>query len=492
MAKRHEMARKGLWVRELMDENKYIEAVEFIDKMPLEEVESIEDLYLFADLYEKAERLDKKKEIYYIIYNRNHSRHVLNRLLRLALRMGEMEEARELFLAYEMSGNITLDTYELRYLIAKAEGASRQTLIDILEDLKKEEYTEEWGYQLARLYEQEGMRQECIRECTDLKLWFGEGKIVDKARELRIRCEAEDWEPPKEEEIPEPEKPEVEPRMPYAAAPVKVTELSAGESEEKRETSPLDESVAEFETSVPDIAESETFERQGTPGETIERQVTEKEPIPLELEPMPSAVTEQLEVEVAKAEPGPLEASGAFFVGESVSEPVVVKKKESLLSATHPIEKLDDLLEEDPEDISARGISYRTLKGTIRRLKRNKGAAHFVFAGGEERITLAVAKRLTKELNNRGHLSARSIMKITSDKLNELELSEQIEKLLGGCMLITDAPELNQKAVQGLLDCIRQYDEQIVIMLAGAFDEMDCFLGIYPELSKKLEYKIKM
>ena len=437
MAKRHEMARKGAWVRELIDQNKYIEAVELIDTLPLDEVESVEDLYLFADLYEKAERLNKKKEIYYIVYNRNHSRHVLNRLLRLVLRMGDMEEARELFLAYEMSGDITLDTYELRYLLAKAEGASRKVLIDILEDLKKEEYTEEWGYQLARLYEQEGMRQECIRECTDLKLWFGEGKIVDKARELKIRCEAEDWEPPKDEEIPEPEVPDIEPVTAYAAAPVEVQELAEEETEPEQLEIPEEKEATEEVLEVP--------EGQNEVEETLE-----------------------------------------------VSEPVVVKKKEPLLAARHPVENLDDLLEEDPEDVSDRGISYRTLKGTISRLKKNKGAAHFVFAGGEERITLAVAKRLTKELNNRGHLSAHSIMKITADKLNELELSDQTEKLLGGCMLITDAPELSKKAVQDLIDCMEQHGEQIVIMLAGAFDEMDCFLGIYPELSKKLEYKVRM
>lgn len=461
MAKRHEMARKGAWVRELIDQNKYIEAVELVDTLPLDEVESVEDLYLFADLYEKAERLNKKKEIYYIVYNRNHSRHVLNRLLRLVLRMGDMEEARELFLAYEMSGDITLDTYELRYLLAKAEGASRKVLIDILEDLKKEEYTEEWGYQLARLYEQEGMRQECIRECTDLKLWFGEGKIVDKARELKIRCEAEDWEPPKEEEIPEPEEPEIEPMTAYAAAPVEVQELAEEEPKPKQ----------------PEYAEEEAEPEQPEYAEE------EAEPEQLEIPEQKKETEEALEI-----------PEGQNEVAETleVSEPVVVKKKEPLLAARHPVENLDDLLEEDPEDVSNRGISYRTLKGTISRLKKNKGAAHFVFAGGEERITLAVAKRLTKELNNRGHLSAHSIMKITADKLNELELSDQTEKLLGGCMLITDAPELSKKAVQDLIDCMEQYGEQIVIMLAGAFDEMDCFLGIYPELSKKLEYKVRM
>lgn len=359
MGKKHEMARKGAWVRELIDENKYIEAVELIDQMPLDEVESVEDLYLFADLYEKAERLNKKKEIYYIVYKRNHSRHVLNRLLRLVLRMGEMEEARELFLAYEMSGDVTLDTFELRYLIAKAEGASRRVLIDILEDLKKEEYTEEWGYQLARLYEQEGMREECIQECKDLKLWFGEGKIVDKARELRIRCEAENWEPPKDEEIPEPETPEIEEIRAYAAAPVKVMEMELQE-----EDMGITESVAALETEQLEVPEEESKE------EVLE--------IP---EPQESEA-EALEVRMPVME-------NTFFSGEGVSEPVVVKKKKIIEPEKPPVENLDEMLEEDPEDISKRGISYRTLKGTIHRLRRNRGAAHFAFAGGEERIIRA-------------------------------------------------------------------------------------------------------
>lgn len=509
MANRREMARKGTWVRELIDENKYIEALELIDRMPLNEVESVEDLYLFADLYEKAERLDKKKEIYYIVYERNHSRHVLNRLLRLVLRMGDMEEARELFLAYEMSGDATLDTYELRYLIARAEGASRTVLIDILEELKREEYTEEWGYQLARLYEQEGMREKCIQECKDLKLWFGEGRIVDKAEELRTRCEAEDWEPPKDVEIPEPEVPEPEEIRAYAAAPVTVTELETEDTESgDRETEPDEpgiaeaeivesesvESVAALETEqleVPEETEEEEMlevpESQGGQVETLEAELPVREEMqPLEVEMPVRKENHTLETEM------PVIHAAPPFSGEGVSEPVVVKKKKPIEPVRHPVESLEELLEEEPEDISEHGISYRTLKGTINRLKKNSGAAHFVFAGGEERITLAVAKRLTKELNNRGHLSAGSIMKITADKLNQLELAEQTDKLLGGCMLITDAPELSEKSVRALLDCMEQHGERIVIMLSGAFDEMDCFLGIYPELSDKLEYKVRM
>ena len=255
MGKKREMARQCALIRELIDANKYTLALQEIDSMNLEEVPSIGDLYLFAELYEKAERMDKKKEIFYAIYERTHSRHILYQLLRLVIRMGDMEEARELFLAYEVVGGITLDTYELRYRLARAEGEPRTRLIEILEDLKKEEYTEEWGYQLALLYEMEGERQKCIQECEDLKLWFGEGKIVDKAMELKARCEDKDWQPPAEEEIPEPVEPDVEETFAYAAPPVEVTEL-AEETETEAETAEDKEEESETETLSAKIPES--------------------------------------------------------------------------------------------------------------------------------------------------------------------------------------------------------------------------------------------
>lgn len=436
MGKKREMARQCALIRELIDANKYTLALQEIDSMNLKEVPSIGDLYLFAELYEKAERMDKKKEIFYAIYERTHSRHILYQLLRLVIRMGDMEEARELFLAYEVVGGITLDTYELRYRLARAEGEPRTRLIEILEDLKKEEYTEEWGYQLALLYEMEGERQKCIQECEDLKLWFGEGKIVDKAMELKARCEDKDWQPPAEEEIPEPVEPDVEETFAYAAPPVEVTELA-------------EETETEAETAEDKEEESET--------ETLSAKIPES-------------------------------------LSEGVSEPVVTKKAEPLevKPQRQPVEDLEAMLAEDPEDISERGIRYHTLKNTINHIKYEKKEAHFVFAGGEERITLAVAKRIAKELNHVGYFSAQSIVKITAEKLNALNLAEQAEKLRGGCMLVTNAPELTKEAVEELIALIKDNGEDIVVMLSGPFDEMDCILGIYPELSEILTYKVRM
>lgn len=471
MGKRHDIMRKCAQVRDLIQENKFVQALEVIDTISLTEVAAIEDLYLFADLYEKAERLEKKKEIFLVIYNRTKSRYILNRLLRLVIRMGDMEEARELFLVYEFAGAVTLETFELRYLLAKAEGESRATLINILEDLKKEEYTEEWGYQLARLYEQEGMREECIQECKDLILWFGSGSFVEKAKELKERCEAVDWQPPKDEGIPELEMPEPEERILYAAPPVGIRDLDA-----------VMEAVTEPEEEQRVVLGDDRD--MMADGEWIEEEQKEELP-PKEL----------LHEEIRKEDIGKegILEGGMEEAGEYVSEPVVVKKEQpSEPSVQPPVAGGMELPEDEHEDISERGILYRTLKSTIAHVRNDGGQPHFVFAGGEERIVLAVAKRITKELNHVGYLSARSIVKITADKLNDLELSDQIERLAGGCMLVTDAPEMNEKTVNDLLSLMEENGDRIVVMLSGSFDETDCFLSIYPGLSEKLIYKIHM
>ena len=52
-------------------------------------------------------------------------------------------------------------------------------------EYKEAEYTEQWGYELAKLYYQAGEKQKCIESCDDLVLWFRQGKYVIKALELK-------------------------------------------------------------------------------------------------------------------------------------------------------------------------------------------------------------------------------------------------------------------------------------------------------------------
>ena len=78
MGKRYEMLRRCGQIRNLVEDNKYTKALEQIEELSLSDVNSVDDLYLFADMYEKAERFDREKEIFYIIYERTNSRLALS------------------------------------------------------------------------------------------------------------------------------------------------------------------------------------------------------------------------------------------------------------------------------------------------------------------------------------------------------------------------------------------------------------------------------
>ena len=113
-------------------------------------------------------------------------RMIIYRLAEVAIKMGNCEEARDYYQEFvEIAPHDNLK-YVLRYEISKAEGADLQTLIGILEELKEQEYSEEWAFELACLYHKAGMSEKCIDACDELILWFGDGPYVERALELKM------------------------------------------------------------------------------------------------------------------------------------------------------------------------------------------------------------------------------------------------------------------------------------------------------------------
>ncbi|MDD7667900.1 MAG: hypothetical protein SOW14_08855, partial [Agathobacter sp.] len=130
---------------------------------------------------------EDSREVLLMAYDRSPiGRMIIYRLAEVAIKMGDYEGAEDYYQEFvEIAPRDSLK-YVLRYDIKKAEGASYEELIPILEELKEQEYTEEWAYELAYLYHKAGMSEKCIEACDELILWFGDGPYVERALELKM------------------------------------------------------------------------------------------------------------------------------------------------------------------------------------------------------------------------------------------------------------------------------------------------------------------
>lgn len=172
--------------RNLVNEKKFSEALEVIDDVPLEQVKVIADLNLIADVFIKNEKFDRALEVYQFLYGRVQTRRILYQLIYLSVKCGQIKEAEEYYKEYIALPAQSSDRLILKYFLDKGRGADRKQLIEDLKELKREDYIEEWAYELAKLYHKEGMEEECINECSDIIMWFGEGRIVEKAMLLKL------------------------------------------------------------------------------------------------------------------------------------------------------------------------------------------------------------------------------------------------------------------------------------------------------------------
>ena len=168
-------------------EEKYDEAADIADTINWNKVKNVNGLVKAGEVYEKVQRYEESREVLLMAYDRSPiGRMIIYRLAEVAVKMKDFQAAQDYYDEFvEIAPHDTLK-YVLRYDIQKAQGASYEELIPILEELKEQEYTEEWAYELAYLYHKAGMSEKCIDACDELVLWFGDGPYVERALELKM------------------------------------------------------------------------------------------------------------------------------------------------------------------------------------------------------------------------------------------------------------------------------------------------------------------
>ena len=184
---RYEHKLKMNEMRTALEEGRVEDACLIADSINYRKEKTVSMLCLIGEVYEKAERYEESKDALLCAYERSPiGRTILYRLAIVAVKSGNPEEAEEFYKEFVNIAPTDNLRYILKYQILKAKGASVAEMISVLEEYKERESSERWSYELATLYHKAGMTGKCVELCDEIVLWYGEGKYVEKALELKM------------------------------------------------------------------------------------------------------------------------------------------------------------------------------------------------------------------------------------------------------------------------------------------------------------------
>ncbi len=175
-------------IKTLVNKSDFETAMKIADTIDWRRVRNANLLSMIASVYEKNEEYQEAKDILLIAFERAPiGKRLLYKLTQLALKQGNIQEAESYYREFcELAGDDSRQDI-LRYLILKAKGAPIEQLIHSLESYTSTELDEKWLYELADLYHQAGMEEQCVKTCDKIMLMFGLGQYVDKAMELKLQ-----------------------------------------------------------------------------------------------------------------------------------------------------------------------------------------------------------------------------------------------------------------------------------------------------------------
>ncbi len=174
-------------IKSLIREREFVKAVEIADTIDWSRVRSVSMLCTISDLYKINRRYKEAKDILVQAYEKNPGgRTIIYSLCELCIKTDDVVGAIEYYKEYVQLAPMDSGKFILQYKIYEAQDVSLEERIAVLEELKKRDYREKWGYELAYLYHRIGLGTKCVEECDQLILWFREGKYIKKAMELKM------------------------------------------------------------------------------------------------------------------------------------------------------------------------------------------------------------------------------------------------------------------------------------------------------------------
>ena len=183
---KYELGIKIDQIKKLAAKKEYTEAAAIAKDINWTKVKDWQALATAINVQEAVGDYEEARDMAILAYNRNlGGRKLVYKLTEFFIKVGDFDNANELYEEYSKSSQHDVSRFILYYDLRKAQKASDNELVGILEDYRDHEIDEKYMYELAKLYYKTGRKEECIKTCDNIVLWFQDGIYVEKAVQLK-------------------------------------------------------------------------------------------------------------------------------------------------------------------------------------------------------------------------------------------------------------------------------------------------------------------
>ena len=418
-------------MKKLVDQKDYETAAKIADTVDWRREKNLRILSTVSLIYEKNERYQDAKDVLLLAYERAPvGRRLLYKLVEISAKEGNFQDAELFYKEYLDEAPQDQGKYILKYIILSAKKEPLDKQIAVLEAYKEREFDEKWAYELAKLYHKAGKKDECVRLCDEIILWFSVGTYVERAMELK-----QIYEPLTPDQLEKAEHKEK-----YVENLNKVAREFGSVGEE---TSALME-AGMGENAVSEMPETEKLQQASAPE-------TEAGPSDIdmgmrsELEDALAAVVKEMAATLS-AEP----CEGGQTVQEDVMEiEELLEEDEEPEPATEPVQELEVQ------------IPDRLLLSAV--------------AEPDKAVTETVAS--IRQLHDSLSIPVSKVAKVTGAKLNKMGMQTALGKLDGADMIVIGASELEDGVLEDCVQAVREGSDSMVIALCGSTEEISVLDG---------------
>lgn len=500
-------------IKKLVESRDFETAAEVADGIDWKKVKDTRMLSVVSMIYERNRRYGDAKGILMLLYeNGPGGRRQLYKLTELSAKEHNFDDAEMFYKEYTELAPGDRGAYTLRYEILAAQKAPLKDQIEILEAYIKKEYDERWSYELAKLYHKAGRREDCVKLCDDIILWFSVGPYVERA--ARLKAIYEPLTPDQEEKVKNQDK--------YEAQLRQVAEEYEIRAEKKIEEAQLRKARREAEAQIAVTVVGETDETiHSIQTAELTEPDYEGDVDESNMESVTAGAEQEGDIGAMNQENGMNYEENRTLEGKAEQD-IYMEQERTDIEPMNPAQEQNETVltvmtgessentyEADVEEPGAAQGSHwesdveevicnfnRELNAGMNenvQEKRDSGMVQgllYVSAPGTDR-GMEYATEAIKELHRMEGKKANKVARITGTKLNLLGFGNSISKLNGADLVIVEAAQLTNMTLMEILRMTQKNELQNIVVFVDTAEGIEQLDARAKETMVEVLYRIE-